>query len=184
MKQIRETSDFVCKKLIEKLPITDGSKILEPSIGEGKIIKYLLDHYTMGGLDIHGLELNKERVFTASDNLYPYRDVRGIKVNIQQGDFLDYKPNLTKPFDVIIACPPFKGNIDLRHIGKMYEMLKYKGMMASLTSPYWMTNNEPLQVEFRNWLKDKNYQFELLPDNTFVEKEKNVPTGIITIYKK
>jgi len=184
MKQIRETPDLVCKKLISKLPITDGSKILEPSIGEGKIIEYLLKHYTMGGLDIHGLELNKERMVRASDVLYPYRNVRGIKINIQQGDFMEYKAPHKNLFDIVIACPPFKAGADLRHIGRMYEMLKYKGMMASLTSPYWITNNEPLQIEFRKWLVGKDYQFELLPDNTFIEKDKNQPTGILTIYKK
>lgn len=55
--------------------------------------------------------------------------------------------------------------------------------MVSLTSPYWITNNESHQIEFREWLEDKNYQLEILPDNSFVEKDKTVPTAIITIKK-
>ncbi len=56
--------------------------------------------------------------------------------------------------------------------------------MVTLTSPYWLTNNEPIQVEFRKWLEGKDYYMQMLPDNSFIEKGKSVPTAILKIYKK
>jgi phospholipid N-methyltransferase len=182
MKTIRETPDFVCEKLIGKVPITDGSKILEPSVGDGKIVKYLMQKYTFKGLSINCFELNKERVFTASDNLYPFRGIRETEISVSQQDFL--QAPIQPVYDIVIACPPFKANIDLQHIMKMYDMLKRKGILTTLTYPFWITNNEPLQKEFRKWLTTKEYQFEMLPDNTFKEKDKNQPAAILTIYKK
>jgi hypothetical protein len=65
----------------------------------------------------------------------------------------------------------------------MYECLERKGILVSLTTPYWVINNEPHQIMFREWLKDKEYYFKMLPDNSFIEKEKTVPTGIIKIFR-
>jgi hypothetical protein len=203
MKTQRETPDFVCQKLISKLPITDRIRIIEPSIGEGKIIHYLFDNYNLGGVTVVGIELNKERITKAGQNLTDeflnspkQRHVQERNnLYLYQEDFLKNSFSLLKnpdrkilntsmPFDVAIACPPFKNNLDLAHIQLMYDSLKHKGMMASLTSPYWMTNNEPHQIEFRKWLESKDYQLEMLPDNTFIERDKTVPTAIITIYKR
>ena len=39
--------------------------------------------------------------------------------------------------------------------------------LISLTSPYWFTNNEPLQVEFRKFLLDKPHKVNMLVDNCF-----------------
>lgn len=50
-------------------------------------------------------------------------------------------------------------------------------------SPYWMTGNSELQLSFRQWLNNKKYSIEVLPDNTFMESGETVPTIIIKIYK-
>jgi hypothetical protein len=189
----RETPDFVCRKLLGKLPITDRVRILEPSIGEGKIIRYLFDHFHLKGVTVIGSELNKERLQTAKINLAEFIEGESLtrnrddnKVVLFQEDFLKGKEtiNATVHYDIVVACPPFKNNVDLEHIKLMYELLRHKGMMSTLTSPYWLTNNEPHQVEFRKWLEGKDYQLEMLPDNTFIEKDKTVPTAILTIYKR
>lgn len=184
MKTQRETPDFVCQKLLGKLPITDGIKILEPSAGEGKIIQYLLENYSIKNCDIILHELNKERISKAQqilDSLNKSHDIF-----YYQQDFLKTREELGSsfPYDVIVACPPFKNNVDIEHIKLMYDLLRNKGMMATLTSPYWVTNNEPHQIEFRKWLEGKDYQLELLPDDTFIEKGKTVPSAILTIYKR
>jgi hypothetical protein len=66
----------------------------------------------------------------------------------------------------------------------MYELLERKGIMVTLTSPNWVLNNEPHQVQFREWLIDKNYSMTMLPDNSFMEKGKTVPTMILKIFKR
>lgn len=99
--------------------------------------------------------------------------------NIVGHDFFHF--NTTQKYDYIIAAPNFRENVDVKHIMKMYQHLNDKGQIISLTSPYWMTGNEPHQIEFRSWLSNKNYYIEMLPDNTFKEDGNTVPTAIIVI---
>jgi hypothetical protein len=46
-----------------------------------------------------------------------------------------------------------------------------------------MTGDSERQANFRNWLMDKNYRIEMLPDNLFMEDGNTVPTCIIVIRK-
>lgn len=96
-------------------------------------------------------------------------------------DFFHFKTE--KKYWYIIAAPNFRDNIDVEHIMKMYTHLDDAGTIVSLTSPYWMTGTSDRQVKFRNWLQDKNYKIEMLPDNLFMEDGQTVPTSIIVIRK-
>ena len=170
---MRDTSEFVAKKLIDRLRLDldlPNLPILEPSAGEGFLADAINDAFPNAA--IHCVELNKER-FDVLKTKFP---------NAIHGDFL--KVELPRKYYLIIAAPPFKSNMDLAHIIKMYNSLHIGGVVVSLTSPYWLTNNEPLQVEFREWLKDKKHTLEILPDMSFSERGKTVPTAIIEIWKQ
>jgi 16S rRNA G1207 methylase RsmC len=169
---MRDTSEFVAEELIQRVRL--GSEdlrlsILEPSAGIGFLADKISENFK--GAIIDCIELNEEK-YNVLKNNFP---------NAIHGDFL--KVDIQKKYDLIIAAPPFKGNIDLAHIMKMYELLQPTGRMVSLTSPYWLTNNEPLQLEFRNWLKDKWHKIKMLPDMSFSERNKTVPTAIIELWK-
>jgi len=96
-------------------------------------------------------------------------------------NFFLFEP--TYQYDYVIGAPNFRGNIDCKHVMKMYDLVKNGGCVSSIMSPYWMTNNSELQKSFREWLKDKKYVITMLPDNTFMEEGKTVPTIVIKIYK-
>jgi len=157
--------------------LSDNMTLLEPSAGMGKIIDTIDRCYSFTGMQYHMVELNKEkcRYLSLGAMTNPSR-------TIYHADFLEFKTDIK--FDRIIACPPFKGNTDVLHIEKMYSHLKKKGLLVTLTSPYWLTNNEPIQVKFREWLSDKEYSLHMLPDNTFMEKDRTVPTAMLRIYKR
>jgi SAM-dependent methyltransferase len=143
-------------------------KILEPSAGEGNLLNVL----SAEDFNITCVELNKEKCDVLRSKNY----------NTIHGDFLNL--NLEQySFDAVIAAPPFNNNIDVEHIQKMYSLLKTDGVIVTLTSPYWLTNNEKHQVKFREWLKDKKHTIEILPDMTFIEKDKTIPTTILIIEK-
>lgn len=186
MKYVRETSEKVCERMFMQIndvnfPLNGHGhvRVLEPSCGEGRIINYLHNnlsnyskyHYTC-------VELNKNLLKKAEENLDFIMDHL---IEFEQADFLLWGKHKREPFDLIVACPPFKDNIDLQHIKLMYDNLKPGGQMVTLTSPYWLTNNEAHQVEFRSWLVGKAYHLIMLPDNSFMEKNKSVPTAILKI---
>lgn len=181
MKTQRQTPEAVIMKMVYgiiDIMDTNSIKILEPSAGEGAIADYIfnhcLDEIENRKKDIHCVELNKDK----------YERLVAKGYTAYHGDFLDDGILVgNNDFDYVVAAPPFRDNIDLKHIMKMYDLLKVNGALVTLTSPFWLVNNEKHQVEFREWLKGKNHFMKMLPDNTFIEKGKTVPTAILKITK-
>jgi hypothetical protein len=149
--------------------IKDNIKILEPSAGIGNLADAIKAKNPSVKIDC--IELNKNSCNTLKEKGY---------ITIRT-DFLEYTPR--KLYDAVIAAPTFKNNIDIEHIMHMYDFIHNNGTIISLTSPYWLTGNQDNQIKFREWLKDKNYSLKMLPDNSFIEKYKTVPTAVITIKK-
>ncbi len=177
MKTVRETSDYVVHRILKMADIKITDNVLEPSAGEGKIVDAIRDIWP-NKQDIMCVELNKEKCDVLIDKGY----------STLHGDFLEVKENmrrLNQRFNKIVAAPPFKDNVDLKHIMGMYDLLfvNSDACLISLTTPYWMTNNESHQVEFRGWLVGKKHEIVMLPDMSFVEKGKTVPTAIIKIWR-
>ena len=177
MKTSRDTPQWLVDKMWDIISndvqtiISDSKKLLEPSAGVGN----LLDNSWAKEFDITCIELNLEKCDVLQEKGY----------KALRGDFLSKCGDLGEnTFDVIIAAPPFNGNADLLHIHKMYRLLKPGGLIVTLTSPYWLTNNESHQTDFRKFLEGKDHSVEMLPDMTFIEKKKTVPTAILTLRKK
>jgi hypothetical protein len=167
----RKTPRWLGEKMLDALQVlTNNLTILEPSAGEGDLVDLLGIRYMEN--PVHCVELNEDKCKVLKNKGY----------TVYHADFL--KLGFEKCYDRIIAAPPFKGGIDLQHIQKMYDILNPRGILVSLTTPYWVANNEPQQVEFREWLATKEHQLIILPENTFVEKGKSVLTAILKIVKK
>lgn len=172
MKTQRVTPDWLAQE-IARLKFNNTvlpKRVLEPSCGDGAIVKYLVEKRYE---HITAIELNKDKLNIVKEN-YP-------NVNCIHGDFLNIEFN--EKFHAIFAMPPFKENIDLKHIMKMYDLLEDDGELTTGISNKFMYNNEDIHLEFREWLKDKDYRLQMLPDNTFVEKGKSVHTFILIMYK-
>lgn len=129
----------------------------------------MVQHYPNIALDC--VELNQECKTVLKEKGY----------KVVGSDFFLFKP-LYK-YDYVIGAPNFRDNIDCKHVMKMYELLKNGGSVVSIMSPYWLTGDSELQISFRNWLKNKKHCIDILPDNTFMENGKTVPTIIIKIDK-
>lgn len=182
MKTQRETPNFlideICNTIENSIDFRDGifevDNVLEPSAGEGKLMLELSNRLIVSKLrrdNFVCVELNEEKAKKCGEYF-----------NTIHADFLqhDFK---NKKFTIIAAAPPFNNNVDVEHIQKMYDLLEHGGVIVTLTSPLWMTNNETHQVAFRKFLENKSYSMKMVPDNTFVEKGKTVPTAILKITK-
>lgn len=179
MKTQRDTPKWLADKMamaaVSNRPLkTMLTHILEPSAGTGILIDSYLNFWNyIYTSKITCVELNKEKCEILKSN---YSDA-----DVIHGNFLAEKFN--KSFDVILAAPPFINNSDVLHIAKMYSLLNQGGVIVTLTTPFWTVNNEIHQVEFRKFLEGVEYKMEMLPDNTFIEKGKTVPTAILVITK-
>lgn len=169
-KTIRITSSDVISLMLRDLSLLRYPRILEPSAGTGNLARGIIDKFPYALIDC--CELNKEM-----------RDflVRSGYTVIGE-DFMRLEINPI--YDAVIAAPPFKDNVDVEHIMRMYEFLNANGTLVSLTHPAWTLRDGVHQKKFRHWLTDKRYVMRMLPDKSFVENYETQPTMIIQIYKK
>ena len=157
-----ELAEFVVKKAVNYLDndlfLNKKIKILDPSIGDGILVKELLlnlDIKTFSEIEIVGIDLdssNFEKITSLIKDNYP-----NVKLTLLMDDFLDfYDANKESSFDIIIANPPYirtqiigseksqkiakdfnlKGKTDIYYafMMAMYSLLSNNGVLATITS--------------------------------------------------
>lgn len=149
--------------------LEDGS-ILEPSAGQGAIIKAIQREYNVK-VDCYELMPNNTTILKES----------GMDINFLGEDFMNHDVN--KKYDVIIANPPFTKNQDIDHLKKMYDCLKDKGRVVCITSESWTFGQQKKQVAFREWLEEVNAEVINIDKGTFKESGTMVGGRIIIIDK-
>ncbi len=146
--------------------------VLEPSAGDGAIVKAILDHEP--GLCVHAFELmpqNREKLAKIKNCI------------IIGEDFLNNSFDPHIKFNRIIANPPFSNNQDIDHIYEMYRRLANNGVLVSIASNHWKLSSNKKEVEFKNWLNSKGAYIEDIEAGDFKESGTNVATCIIKIKK-
>jgi phospholipid N-methyltransferase len=146
--------------------------VLEPSAGQGAIIKAILNHEP--GLIVHAFELMDTNRMILSK----------IKDCVILGeDFLTY--NHFTQFDRIIANPPFSKNQDIDHIYKMYEVLKPGGVLVTIASKHWLLSSNKKETDFKNWLYNEvEADINGINAGAFSESGTKVETVMIIIKKQ
>lgn len=168
--QFFATPDHLADQLVELAEIEAGMEILEPSAGQGAIIKaihrQLFDSYTVWAFEMMPVNqtfLNK---------------IVGCRV--LGSDFLT---ECDTSFDRIIANPPFAKNQDITHVRKMFDQLKPGGRLVSIMSKHWQWASNKKEVEFRKWLEDNNAEIHEIDAGEFKESGTSIATCIVVIDK-
>ena len=169
--QFFATPDALCDKLVSLADVNEKHSILEPSAGDGAIIKAInrvlptkiVDCFELMGVNRMALE----KLDTA---------------NLIGTDFLEAK--VDRKYDRIIANPPFSKNQDIDHLYKMYNCLKEGGRVVCVTSTHWKLSSNKKETDFRTWLDNTvDASIEDVDAGTFKGSGTMVPTVIITIIK-
>lgn len=153
--------------------ISDHERILEPSAGRGAIIKAILRRYPEATIDY--LELMPE-----NREILSKMDFTG-NVTFVGDDFLSYATQ--SGYDKIIANPPFSENRDVKHLRKMYALLKPGGVIAAITSRHWMVAQETICEEFRKWMNEVGGTVYSIEAGAFKESNTSVSTACVVIVK-
>jgi hypothetical protein len=154
-------------------PADNTKKWLEPSCGDGAIIRVLKSVAEEG--QITAVEQNEDRVKFVVDN-FP-------GVHIHLADFMKW-PMIPVSYDYIIMNPPFEKGQDMDHIRRAYSYLKRGGKMAAILSegPFYRTDEK--SVNFRFWLNVVGAHNEKLPDGAFRSSGTGVATRFILVEKE
>ena len=182
-----ETPVPIILKLIKMLDLTKEEwrtkEILEPSAGNGAIIKHLLHKYmttTDGNLDIppkghiEAVEINSNRIHQLRDKWSSL-----VTYNL---DFLKFEP--LERYDVIIMNPPFEQQQDIDHVTHAFNnCLKVGGKLASVMADGAFFRMNRKAKDFR-YLLEKNYGYSRPnPEGSFKTSGTGVNTRCIVMEK-
>lgn len=167
--QFFATPSELADRLVILADIKDNNTVLEPSAGQGAIIKSINrltnitpDCYEI--MDTNRIMLNKS----------------GLMFNLIGDDFLKHT---NKKYDRIVANPPFTKNQDIKHLKKMYECLNENGILVCITSNSWVIGSTKIQTEFKEWLNTKHHGLIEIEEGAFKESGTKVKSNIVIIKK-
>lgn len=160
-------------QLVALANIKDTDEVLEPSAGQGNLIKAI--RIANEKCSLVGYELMKENydILEQSSELYNF-----LAMNV---DFLQMEATY---FDKIVANPPFSKNQDIDHVYKMYEQLKEGGQITAIMSNHWRTCNRGKENKFQEWFRRVGGMIvQEIENGAFKESGTNVAACIVVITK-
>lgn len=183
--QFFETPAELADRMVELSGLKEGQIVLEPSAGKGAIIKAIYRAFpsTMTGpKDKPGVAVDYYELMDLNLKFLSDKVIDKSRTSCMGSDFLaDEKPY--KPYDVIIANPPFNKNQDIDHIRHMYDFLKPGGRIVTIASVSWTFGSQKKQKAFYEWFQEINAEWETLPEGTFKDSGTMTKSTLITIDK-
>lgn len=163
------TPDHLADRLVELAEILPNSEVLEPSAGQGAIVKAIHrgTHLARTVWGYEAMAVNQ----TFLSKIIGFR--------LLGDDFLTCDTS----FDRIVANPPFAKNQDIDHIRKMYECLKPGGKLVTIAGTHWRLSSNKKETAFREWLGEVNSDIEDVPAGEFKDSGTTIATVIIAINK-
>lgn len=162
------TPEKLADYLVQLAELKNNDIVLEPSAGQGAIIKAINKIHPLPPDCFELMDVNK--IVLKKSNL---------RFNLIGNDFFENKKHYTK----IIANPPFAKNQDIDHLMIMFKFLTIGGRLICITSESWVNGSQKKQVEFREWLKAVNATVLDIEKGTFKESGTMVGGKIIVINK-
>lgn len=172
--QFFPTPEDLADELVELALIQENHTVLEPSAGQGAIVKSIAKIFPEKRVACFELMETNRLILDQVPNAW-----------ILGEDFMDrnFGFPLEGAIDRIIANPPFSKNQDIDHIQEMYKLLKSGGILVSMASTHWVKSQFKKETEFREWLTEVSAEIIEVEAGRFKESGTNVPTCIIRIEK-
>jgi len=171
--QFFPTPDAIADWLVSMAAPKKGELILEPSAGQGAIIKAIFRCCpAIKKVDCCELMPINQTFLAKIKGANPIGD-----------DFLTLEHYHENVYDCIIANPPFSNNQDIDHIRQMFRFLKPGGRLVSIASVHWLYNNNKKETEFRKWLDYLKADIHTIEAGTFKEAGTMVGAKIISLTK-
>jgi protein-L-isoaspartate O-methyltransferase len=169
------TPDKVVAKLIELAEIKNGMSVLEPSAGQGAILKGLTQ---FTGLEITAVEVMDKNYEVLKQSFSPYH-FSTKPIQIIKGDFL----NFTGKFDRIVMNPPFCKKQEIHHVMHAFGLLKERGVLVSVMSPGVTFRQDYATKQLKDLIEMENGEIHPLASGSFKESGTNVETIIVKLRK-
>jgi SAM-dependent methyltransferase len=170
--QFYPTPQAVIDRIISNLDRLQGSWVLEPSCGDGRI----MDSLRKAGAQCLGVEVDPGRAAAA----------RAKGHSVVLGNFLETGTSAT--FDLVVMNPPFYGRHYAKHIAHALKFLKPGGRLVCILPASARYDHGIITAE---WLAQHGAEFARwennwtdLPVGSFSESGTNINTTILNLIKK
>lgn len=162
------TPPAVVARLVELADLEPEMIVLEPSAGQGAIVKALL----AAGCVVHAWELLEA-------NWLVLAGLDLMRAPAVQGDFLAREPE--QVYSRVVMNPPFAKQADIHHVNHALKFLRPDGLLVSVMSAGVTFRDNKLTQDFRDLIRARGGDIEALPDGAFKESGTGVRTVIVTI---
>lgn len=157
------TPDAVADIVIDYADIGDDDIVLEPSAGDGALIRALRRRGHGWMVDFCELDAKRAATVLSGDP----------NTHLAAHDFLTFQPGET--YHRIVANPPFSRRRDLEHVTHMYELLKPGGRLVSVMASSVSFRDDHKTEAFK--AQFSRYNILPLPQDSF----KSSGTGVNTV---
>ena len=170
------TPQELAEQLCEMAELNKDSRVLEPSAGEGALIKAMLLYKPQS---VYAVELNPTMI-PAIEALNNNPDTIVIA---EHGDFLTLELGEKISVNHVVMNPPFTKQQDITHVMEAWKILQPGGILVAIMSPspFFRTNKKSL--DFINWLKANSAEIIDVPDGAFKTSGTMIRTKIIKVRK-
>ncbi len=180
--QYYPTPKAVCDKLMNMLDVCSASpRILEPSAGDGAIVRALIEKDICGGAHIDAIEIHEGRAQACAQ-------IWNDKLTVTCENFLNR--TALPVYDYAVMNPPFSGDHYMQHVQHAFEMLVAGGELLAVLPITAKVGESKRQIAFREWAgKHSRYgnnnepYFVDLPQSSFKESGTNINTVILSMQK-
>lgn len=169
--QFFATPEKIAKQLVGLAELNDTDTILEPSAGQGAIIKEINEQSSIVPDCFELMDINM-KILNESN----------LSFNVLGNDFLTNNLK-NESYSKIIANPPFTKNQDIIHLKEMFRLLKKNGRLVCITSESWKNSDKKIHKDFEKWLIEVKAKHIHLEKGTFKESGTMVSANIIIINK-
>lgn len=168
------TPDSLADEMAALLGIEEYDLVLEPSAGQGALIKAVQRKYPNQLVHYCELmELNRTFLEQIPQTQYITNDFLKLK----------FSKVTTGTFDKIIANPPFSKNQDISHIKQMWDCLKPGGRIVTIASNHWKYASGKKETEFKKWVYDTDSDIHEIEAGAFAESGTKIATCMLVIDK-
>lgn len=165
------TPPALADRLVELAELQSEYTILEPSAGQGAIVKAI--HRVFPELVVDCYELmDLNRSFLEK---LPNTCIIG-------SDFITEEKETV--YDCIIGNPPFSKNQDIDHVYEMYRCARKGGRVVSIMSNHWRLSSANKECEFLEWLAALDAKIIHIEEGAFKESGTNISACIVVIDKQ
>lgn len=168
------TPKALAEKVLRNTGLGADAYVLEPSAGEGGIVRALLER----GARVDAVEVDPNRVAVLNSIRHP-------NLTVQAANFLTMRP--TGTYTHIVMNPPFCGTHWMAHVRHAFDFLAPGGTLIAILPVTAMLGESKKHEAFREWARNQkspwSRMFEHLPPESFADSGTRVNTCTLTIHK-